>query len=178
MAKKITQQLTWISFLQNRKVCFNQERLPITYHIFRYKRLVRPKSKSRNWQGSQPLNYKAKFSQRDNIYLVDLKYNITYQNIRRGLSSHRFLYPEMFKMAEKLPYNLHGWGFYKIARFVLTKKGYQQLSTISVTKVCSYPKVNPEIEKDFNPLARKTNFSQEETMYLIDVKFNITYQNN
>ena len=25
-------------------------------------------------------------------------------------------------MAKKLPYNLHGWAFYKIAKFVLTKK--------------------------------------------------------
>ena len=73
--------ITW-SFLQNCKVCFNQESLPITYHNFRHKSLVRPKSKSPNWQGSQPISCKAKFSQRDNIYLVDLKYNITYQNIR------------------------------------------------------------------------------------------------
>ena len=35
-----------------------------------------------NWQGSQPINYKTKFSERDNIYLVDLKYNIAYQNVR------------------------------------------------------------------------------------------------
>ena len=27
-------------------------------------------------------SYKAKFSQRDKIYLLDLKYNLTYQNIR------------------------------------------------------------------------------------------------
>ena len=29
---------------------------------------------------SQPISYKAEFLQRDNIYLVDLKYNITFQN--------------------------------------------------------------------------------------------------
>ena len=34
------------------------------------------------WQKSQPICYKAKFLQRDNIYLVDTKYNITYQKIR------------------------------------------------------------------------------------------------
>ena len=79
--QKVTLQLTWMSFLQNCEVCFNQERLPITYHNFRHKSLVRPKSKCPNWQGSQPISYKAKFSQRRNIYLVDLKYNITYQNI-------------------------------------------------------------------------------------------------
>ena len=79
---KVTLQLTWLSFLQNREVCFNQERLPITYHNFHHKSLVRPKSKSPNWQGSQPISYKANFSQRDNIYLLDLKYSIIYQNIR------------------------------------------------------------------------------------------------
>ena len=67
----------------NKYVCFNQvERLAITHHNFCHKSLVRPKSKSPNWQGSQPISYKAKFSQRYNIYLVDLKCNITYQNIR------------------------------------------------------------------------------------------------
>ena len=80
--KKVTLQLMWTSFLQNREVCFNQERLSITYLNFHHKSLVRPKSKSPNWQGSQPISYKAKFSQRDNIYLVDLKWDITYQNIR------------------------------------------------------------------------------------------------
>ena len=70
-----------MSFLQNREVCFNQERLPITYHNFRDKSLVRPKCKSPNCHRSQPISYKARFSHRDNIYLVDLKYNITYQNI-------------------------------------------------------------------------------------------------
>ena len=39
--KKGTLQLTWMSFLQNRNVCFNQEKLPITYHIFRHKSLVK-----------------------------------------------------------------------------------------------------------------------------------------
>ena len=61
-----------MSFLQNRKVSFNQERLPITYHNFHHKDLVRPKSKSQIDE--------TKFSQRDNIYL-DQKYKITYQNI-------------------------------------------------------------------------------------------------
>ena len=86
-----------------------------TYQNFRDKRLVRPGSKYPNWQRSQPISYKAKFSHRDNIYLVDLKSNITYQNIRGKLKSDRFLYHEMPKIAKKLPYNLHGWPFYKIA---------------------------------------------------------------
>ena len=41
-----------------------------TYQNFRDKRLVRPGSKCPNWQRSQPISYKAKFSQRYNIYLV------------------------------------------------------------------------------------------------------------
>ena len=41
-------KLTWMSFLQNCEVCFNQERLPITYHNFRHKSLVRPKRRSPN----------------------------------------------------------------------------------------------------------------------------------
>ena len=31
-------------------------------------------------------------------------------------------------MAKKLPYNLQGWAFYKIGKFALTKKGYQEKS--------------------------------------------------
>ena len=102
--QKVTLQLTWMSFLQNREVCFNQEKLPITYHNFCHKSLVRPKSKSPNSQGSQPLNYKTKSSQRDNIYLVDLKYNITYQNIRGKpiIRSDQFLCPGKPKMAKKV----------------------------------------------------------------------------
>ena len=57
----------------------------------------------------------------------------------------------MSKMAKKLPYNLHGWAFYKIAKFVLTKKDHQKLTAISVTKVWSDSKVNPQIDKDLNP---------------------------
>ena len=53
-------------------------------------------------------------------------------------------------MAKKLPYNLHGWTFYKIAKFVLTKKGYQ-FTIISVAKVWSDLKVNLQIDKDLNP---------------------------
>ena len=78
---KATLQFTWVNFTQNREVCFNQESLPITYHKFCHKSLVRLKSKSPNWQGSQPISYKVKCSQRDKIYLGDLKYTITYQNI-------------------------------------------------------------------------------------------------
>ena len=125
MAKKVTLQLIWMSFLQNFEVCFKKERLPITYHNFHHKSLVRPKSKSPNWQGSQPISYKAKFSHRDNIYLVDLKYNITYQISGGKLRSDRFLNLEMLKMAKKLPNNLHGWAFYKISKFIWTKKVYQ-----------------------------------------------------
>ena len=46
--KRVTLQLTWMSFTQNREVCFNQESLPLTYQNFHHQRLVRPKSKSPN----------------------------------------------------------------------------------------------------------------------------------
>ena len=45
MAKKVSIQFTWVSFLQNRKVYFNQESLPITYHNFGSKSPIRAKSK-------------------------------------------------------------------------------------------------------------------------------------
>ena len=54
----------------------------IIYQNFLEKRLIRPGSKYPNWQRPQPINYKTKFSQRDNIYLVDQKDNKTYQNIQ------------------------------------------------------------------------------------------------
>ena len=76
-------------------------------------------------QGSQPISYKANFSQIDNIYLVDQKYNITYQNMWGKLKSDQFLFPEKAKIAKKLPNNLNGWAFYKIVKFALTKKVQQ-----------------------------------------------------
>ena len=154
-----------MSFLQNCKVCFNPERLPITYQSFCHRSLVRPKSKSPNWQGSQPISYKAKFSQRDNIYLADLKYIITYQNIWGKLRSDYFYILKFLKWQKKLPNNLHGWAFYKIAKFVLTKKVYQQLTTISVTKVCSGLKVN---WLGSQPINYKANFSQRDKIHLAD----------
>ena len=57
----------------------------------------------------------------------------------------------MPKMAKKLLYNLHGWALHKIVKFGFTKKVYHKLTTISVTKVWSDPKANPQIEKDLNP---------------------------
>ena len=54
-------------------------------------------------------------------------------------------------MEKKLPYNLQGQAFYKIVKFFLTKKGYQQLTTISITKVWLDPKVNLHIDKDLSP---------------------------
>ena len=115
------------------------------------KRLIRPVSKYPNWQRSQPISYKANFSKRDNVFLMYLKCNITCQNIWGGPRSDQCLYHERPKMAKKLPNNLHGWAFYKIANFVLTKQSYQKLTTISITKVWSGPKVNPQFDKDLNP---------------------------
>ena len=57
----------------------------------------------------------------------------------------------MPKMLKSLPYKLDRWAFYKTAKFILTKKGYQQLTTISVTNVWADPKVDPQIDKDLNP---------------------------
>ena len=48
MTKKVTLELTWMTFLQNVEVCFNQERLTITYQNLRRKSLVRLKSKFPN----------------------------------------------------------------------------------------------------------------------------------
>ena len=48
-----------------------------TYQNFRDKRLLGPGSKYPIWQRSQLISYNAKFSQRDNVYLADFKYNIT-----------------------------------------------------------------------------------------------------
>ena len=56
------------------------------------------------------------------MYLVDLKYNITYKNIQSKTKARPIFMPKMTKM---LPSNLHGWAFYKIVKFVLTKKVYQ-----------------------------------------------------
>ena len=47
------------------------------------------------------------------------------QNSQEKLRSDQFLQYEMPKIAEKLPNNLYGWPFYKVAKFALTKKGYQ-----------------------------------------------------
>ena len=79
----------------------------------------------------------------------------------------------MPKMARKLPYNLHGWAFYKIVKFVLSKKVYQELTTMFVTKVLSDPKVNPQMNKDLNPWGTRPTFPQRETMHVFDVKFSI-----
>ena len=123
-----------------------------TYQHVRDKRLVRPGSKCPNWQIFQPISYKAKFSQRDNICLEDLKCNITYQNTPGENQGQTDFYTlRCLKWQKKLPNKLQGEAFYKIAKFVLTKKVFQYLTTISITKVWSDPKVNPQIDKDLNP---------------------------
>ena len=82
-----------MSFLQNRKVCFNQENLPITYHNFCHKSLVRLKGESPNWQGPQPISYKANFSQKEGMRLIDAKMNITYQNNQGEIQVRPYLKP-------------------------------------------------------------------------------------
>ena len=71
-----------------------------TYQSFRDKRLVTPGSKCPNWQRSQPISYKIKFWQTYNIYLVDLKCNITYQNTQGVTRADQFLYHKMPKIAK------------------------------------------------------------------------------
>ena len=71
-----------VGFLYFRSLCIRDTVSNKTYQNFLDKRLLRPGSKSPIWQRSQPICCKAKFSQRDKIYLADLKYNITYENIR------------------------------------------------------------------------------------------------
>ena len=80
-----------MSFLQNCDVCFNQESLPITYYNFHHKCLVRPKSKFLNWQGSQPISYMASFSQKEGMNLVNVKFNLTYQNNHGEIQVRPFL---------------------------------------------------------------------------------------
>ena len=114
--------------------------------------------------------------QRYNIYLVDLKCNITYQNIRGKLRSDRFLYPEML-IAKKLPSNLHGWAFCKISKVYfnqeslpITYHNFRHQSLIRPKSKCSNWKGSQSV-------SYKANFSVKGTMHLIDVKFSITYQN-
>ena len=90
-SKKVTQQLTWMGFLQNLKVNFNQEGLPITYHNFRHQSLVKPKSKYSNWKGSQSIRYKANFSLKGTMPLIDVKFHITYQNKQNIIKVRPFL---------------------------------------------------------------------------------------
>ena len=147
-----------MGFLQNCEFCFNQERLSITYHSFCHKSLVRPKSKSSNWQRSQPISYETKLSQRDNIYL----------------GSDRLLYPKMLKLAKELPNNIHRWVFYKISKFESLPKADHKFLHQSLVR----PKNKSSNCKRSETISYKANFSQKKTMHLIDVKFNITYQNN
>ena len=84
---------TWISLLQNCDICFNQESLPITYYNFHHKNLVRPKIKSPNWQGSQRVSYKTNFSQKESMYLIHIKFKMTYQNNQGEILVRSFLRP-------------------------------------------------------------------------------------
>ena len=149
-----------------------------TYQNFCDKRFVRPGSNYSTWQRSQPISYKAKFSQRDNIYLVDLKYSITYQNIqRRKLRSDRFLCHQMAKMTKKLPYNLHRWASYKIAKFVLTQKRLPVTYYNFHYKSLVRPKSKSPIWQGSQAISYKTKFSQRDSIHLVDLKCKITYQN-
>ena len=121
-----TYSITWkVEFWYFKSLCNKDTVWNRSYQNFCDKRLVRPESKCPNWQRFQPTGYNAKFSQRYNIYLVDLKCNITYQDIKGEIKVRPIFIPWNAQNGKKLPYNLHGWAFFKIAKFVLTKKGYQ-----------------------------------------------------
>ena len=70
-----------VGFWYFRSLCIRDMFSNKTYQNFCDKRLVRPGGRYPIWHRSQTISYKTKFLQRDNIYLVHLKYNITYQNM-------------------------------------------------------------------------------------------------
>ena len=113
------------------------------------------------WQRSQPISCKAKFPQRDSMYVVDFKYNIHYQNIWGGLRSYLFLCPEKPKMPRNLPNNLHGWAFYKIMTFdqeslPITYYNFHHKSLVRPTTK------SPNWQRS-QPISYKANLSQRET---------------
>ena len=159
--QNVSLQLTWMSFLQNCEVCFNQERLPISYHNFCHKSLVRPKSKSPNWQGSQPISYKAKFSQRDNTYLADLKYNITYQNIR-GKTKVRPIFILWNAYSKKVTKQLTWMGllqklkvYFHQENLPITYHNFRHQSLVKPKSKCSN-------WKEAQPISYKANFHWKE----------------
>ena len=164
-----------MSFLQTREVFFNQERSPIPYHNFRHKNLVRPGSKYPIWNRSQPISYKAKFSQKDNTYLVDLKYNTTYQNILGKTKVRPIFMPwKAWKVTLQLP-----WMSFLQNRDVCFNQESLPITYYSFHhKSLVRPKSKSPNWQRYQPISYKANFSQRETMHISDVKFNITYQNN
>ena len=110
MAKKLPNNLHGWAFYRIQKFFLNQESLPVIYHNSCRKSPVIPKSKSPNWQESQPISYKANFSQSDNIYPADQKYNITYKYIRGKTDFQTDFYTrKCLKWQKNLPNNLRGY---------------------------------------------------------------------
>ena len=175
-SKKVTLQLTWMSFHQNCKICFNQERLPITYDNFRHKSLVRLKSKSPHWQGSQPISYRAKFSQRDNTYLADLKYNITYQSIR-GKTKVRPIFVPWNAYSKKVAEQLTWMGFLQNLKVCFNQENLPIICHNFRHQSLVRPKSKCSNWKGTQHISYKANFSLKGIMYLTDVKFSTTYQN-
>ena len=52
--------------------------------------------------------------------------------------SDQFLYHETPKMAKKLPYNLHGWAFYKIEKFPSQNFGQTQNLIPKLTRISTH----------------------------------------
>ena len=163
-----------MSFLQNREVCFNQEILPITYHNFRQKSQIRPKIKSPNWQGSQSISYKTKFSQRDNIYLVDLKCNKTFQNIWGKTKVRPTFMPWKAWNGKKVTEQLTWMSSIQNRDVCFNQESLTITHYNFHHKSLVRPKIKSPNWQGSQPVSSKTNFLQRETMHLLDVKFNIT----
>ena len=111
-----------MTFLQNCEVCFNQESLPIPYHSFRYKRLVRPNRKLSRISTNK---LQGKFLQRDKMHLADHKKRKLITKCGRKLRSDPYLH---LKWPKSQTYILHGWFSYKTVVLILAKKVTKNLT--------------------------------------------------
>ena len=108
-------------------------------------------------------------SQREYIHLVDLKYNITYQNIRGKLRSDQFLCPEKPKMAKKSYLKLTWMSFLRNRKVCF--KG----ESLPITYHNYHHKVWSDLEVKLtristHKLINKLNFSQRDQLCLEDQK--------
>ena len=156
--------------------CFNQERLPITYRNFHHKSLVRLKSKSRNWQGSQPISYKAKLCQKDDINLADQKYNISYQNIWEKLTSTDFYaikcltWQKSYLTTYMDELSTKSRSCFNQERLPITYRNFHHKSLVRL-------KSKSRNWQGSQPISYKAKLCQKDDINLADQKYNISYQN-